>query len=470
MAELPIVAIVGRPNVGKSTLFNRYAGRRRALVMDVPGVTRDRLVEEVDVSGRRVLVVDTAGLHLERDAREAAVQAQARAAIEEADAILLVVDGQAGLLPEDEEVARLLRRTDKPVALAVNKVDRPGHAPRVAEFHALGFERVRGISAEHGGGAFDLLEDLVAALPPAPLPPPPREEGAALRVALVGRPNAGKSSLLNRILGAERAVVSEEPGTTRDAIDIRVERGGQAFVFVDTAGLRRPGRRDRLAERGSALMALRAIEEADVAVVVIDAGEGPAEQDARVLALVVERGRAAVLALNKWDLVQAEGEGRAKRVRAELERQLPGFAHFPVVALSAKTGKGVNRLFPAIRRLGEAFRRRVPTAELNRWLQEAVALHEPAMAQRGTRKRPLKFFYATQTSVAPPTFTLFCTEPESVQPSYRRFLENRLRERFDFAGVPLRLRLRARREPADAGGRRQPSRRRPRAGGGRGPT
>jgi GTPase len=442
MAQLPLVAIVGRPNVGKSTLFNRYAGRRRALVADVPGLTRDRLFEEVEVAGRRVLLVDTAGLDPEAEAGvEGAVQAQARAAVEEADAILLVVDGQAGLLPEDAELARLLRRAHKPLAVAVNKVDRPEHAPRVAEFHALGLAPVRGVSAEHGRGAFDLLEEVVALLPPD-AEAAPRSE--ALRVAVVGRPNAGKSSLLNRLLGAERVVVSEIPGTTRDAVDIRVERGGAAFVFVDTAGLRRPGRRDRLAERGGALMALRAVEEAELALVVVDASEGPTDQDARILALVAERGRAAAVVLNKWDLVTPAGREGAARVRTALERHFPGLAHFPTLQASAQTGRGVERIFPLLRQLGEGYRLEIPTGELNRWLQDAVSRHEPAMAQRGSRRRPIKFFYATQTGVAPPTFTLFCTEPEAVQPAYRRFLENRLRERYKLAGVPVRLRLRAR--------------------------
>jgi GTP-binding protein len=265
-------------------------------------------------------------------------------------------------------------------------------------------------------------------------------------VAIVGRPNAGKSSLLNRLLGAERVVVSELPGTTRDAVDIAVERGGVRFVFVDTAGLRRPGRRDRLGERGGALMALRAIEEAQVVLVVVDAALGASDQDARILALVAERGRAAAVVLNKWDLVAAE-PAAARRVREELARHLPGLSHFPVLAVSAKTGRGVERIFPQIRRLGAAHRLEIPTAELNRWLQESAARHEPAMAQRGARKRPIKFFYATQTGVAPPTFTLFCTEPTAVQPAYRRFLENRLRERYPLEGVPVRLRLRARREP-----------------------
>jgi len=454
MAQLPLVAIVGRPNVGKSTLFNRYAGRRRALVADIPGLTRDRLVEEIEVGGRRILLVDTAGLDPDADsAVDAAVQAQARTAITEADAVLLVVDGQAGLLPQDVELARTLRRTHKPLAVAVNKLDHPSHAPRVAEFHKLGLAPLRGVSAEHGSGAFDLLEELVAALPESEEPAP--REGESLRVALLGRPNAGKSSLLNRLLGAERVVVSELPGTTRDSVDIRVEREGADFVFVDTAGLRRPGRRDRVGERGGALMAVRALEDADVALVVVDASDGPTDQDARILSLVVERGRAGAVVLNKWDLVTAEGGGEAKRVRSEVERHLPGLAHFPVVQVSARTGRGVEKLFPLILQLGEAYRRQIPTAELNRWLQESVGRHEPAMGQRGARKRPIKFFYATQTGTAPPTFTLFCTEPEAVQASYRRYLENRLRERYGLEGVPVRLRLRARARKAEGkGGRR----------------
>lgn len=445
MAELPIVAIVGRPNVGKSTLFNRYAGRRRAIVQDVPGMTRDRLVEEAEVGDRRVLVVDTAGLDPEPEsAMDAAVQGQARAALEQADALIFVVDGQAGLLPQDEELARLLRRTRKPLAVAVNKIDVPAHSVRTAEFHALGFELMGGVSAEHGTGAWDLLEALVAELPPTPEPEPTPE--GSVRVALVGRPNAGKSSLLNRILGEERVVVSEMPGTTRDAIDIAAERDGSHFVFVDTAGLRRSGRRDRTGERTSALMALRAVERADVALVVVDAAAGFGDQDARILSLVRERGCAAVLVLNKWDLVAEEGEEAVAHVRSELDRRLKAFSHHPVQRVSAKTGRSVQRLLPVVLQLGEDTRRRISTADLNRWLKESVAKHEPAMAQRGSRRRPMKFFYATQTGVRPPTFVLFCTDPGSIQDSYKRFLENRLRETFGFDGVPIRVRLRARRE------------------------
>ncbi|MDJ0788583.1 MAG: ribosome biogenesis GTPase Der [Myxococcota bacterium] len=447
--SIPIVAILGRPNVGKSTLFNRFAGRRRALVEDTPGVTRDRLAEEVDVSGRPVLVVDTAGLDPEPEsAIEAAVQAQARTAIEEADAILFVVDGQAGLLPEEEEIARMLRRGGQPVALAVNKVDHPKHQHRVGEFHALGLDLVRGISAEHGSGAWDLLEELVEQLG-EPGERPATDE--ATRVAIVGRPNVGKSSLLNRLVGEERVVVSDVPGTTRDAIDIRLEHEGQAYVFVDTAGIRRPGSRRRVGEQGAALMAVRAIERASVALVLVDASEGFTDQDARVLSLVRERGCAGAVLVNKWDLAEREDEGFRRRLRDELERRLRGLSDVPLLRISAQTGKGVARIFPLITKLAEAGGVEIPTAELNRWLRDAVARHEPAMAQRGARKRPLKFFYATQVGTRPPTFVLFCTEPNAVQGSYLRFLENRLREQFDLGGAPVRLILRKRRSEDEDG-------------------
>jgi GTP-binding protein len=388
-----------------------------------------------------VLVVDTAGLDPEaEEGLPAAVQAQAAAAIRDADAILFLVDGQSGVLPEDREVARALRRTDKPLALLVNKIDVPEHAPRVAEFHALGFARTRGISAEHGRGAWDALEELVAALPEGPAPPPAPE---GIRIAVVGRPNVGKSSLVNRLCGEQRVVVSDVPGTTRDAVDVELEQGGHHFTLVDTAGLRRAGRRDRTAERGSALMTVRALERAEVALVLIDAQEGFTDQDARVAALARERGCAVAVLANKWDLVEAEqGEAVARRIAHGLRFM----ADAPVLRISAKTGAGVGRILERVLRLHQASLRRIGTAELNRWLQDAVRRHEPAMAQRGTRRRPLKFFYATQTATRPPTFVLFCTEPESVQPAYRRFLEKRLRETFDLEGTPVRLRLRARHE------------------------
>jgi GTP-binding protein len=444
--KLPIVAIVGRPNVGKSTLFNRYAGFRRALVEDVPGVTRDSIAEEIEVGpGRRVLLVDTAGLDPDpEDGLPVAVQAQARAALRDADAILFVVDGQAGLVAVEQTLARELHRSARPVVLAVNKLDHPSHAPRIADFAGLGFAGVHAVSAEHGSGAWDALEDLVARLPaPAPLDAA-AEPAEGVRIAVVGRPNVGKSSLVNRLLGAERVVVSEVPGTTRDSIDTQLRAGERSYTLVDTAGLRRPGRRTRTAERGSALMTVRSLERADVAVVVLDASEGATDQDARILQLTQERGCPVVIAANKWDLV-ARGEGsRAREVDAGIRNALRFAPEAPILHLSARTGQGVERLLPETERVAGAGRRRIATAELNRWLREAVGRHEPAMAQRGARRRPIKFFYAAQTGVRPPTFVLFCTEPDAVAPSYRRFLENRLRERFDLRGTPVRLRLRAR--------------------------
>ncbi len=444
-ATLPLIAIVGRPNVGKSTLFNRYAGRRRALVLDTPGVTRDRLVETVSVAGRRVLVVDTAGLDPDADqGLSRAVQAQARVAVEEADAILFVVDGKDGVLPEDEAIARTLRRSARPLVLVVNKIDVPAHAGRVGEFHRLGIGAVHAVSAEHGTGAFDALEAAVSALPPEDRFAAASAEEGTLRIAIVGRPNVGKSSLVNRLLGFERAVVSDEPGTTRDATDTVLVHGGERFVLVDTAGLRRPGKRTAAVERGSALMAVRSLERADVALVVIDAAEGFTDADARVAALARERGRAAAVLANKWDLVEKRSTADRTRVRDEIAAGLRFMADTPVVVISARTGLGTGRLLALAKKLHAAAHREVSTGALNRWLQATVALHEPGMAQRGTRKRPMKFFYATQTAVAPPTFVLFCTEPAAVAPSYRRFLENQLRESFGFEGTPVRLRLRAR--------------------------
>ena len=447
-----LIAIVGRPNVGKSTLFNRLAGRRRAIVDDHPGLTRDRIAEEVEVADRRVLLVDTAGLE-PLDARprqgragprdlHAAHQAQARAAVAEADAVVFVVDGQAGLLPEDAAIARELRRASRPLALAVNKIDSPKHEPRAAEFHRLGFECVHAISAEHGRGAFEMLEELAAALP-GDAGATPAGHLDAIRVALVGRPNVGKSSLVNRLVGSERVVVSEEAGTTRDAVDVLLERPEGSFVLVDTAGLRRRGRQDRVAERPSALMALRSIERAEVALLVSDASQGFTEQDVHLAGLVRGRGCAAAVLANKWDLVEGRGEA-ASRAREEIRERLHFAPDIPALTVSARTGLRVEKILPLVQRLARAARTRISTAELNRWLADAVGAHEPAMAQRGPRRRPLRFFYATQVAVRPPTFVLFCTDPREVKDSYRRYLENRLRERFGLEGTPVRIQLRAR--------------------------
>ena len=444
---LPLLAIVGRPNVGKSTLFNRLAGRRRALVMNEPGVTRDRVVEEIEAAGRRVLLVDTAGLDPKpREALAAAVQDQARAAIEQADAILFVVDGRDGLLPTDHAVARTLHRTSIPVCLLVNKIDTPKNEALVGEFVSLGFERCEGVSAEHGRGVWDAVEALVSDLPePAATTDSeaePAEEG--IRIALVGRPNVGKSSLLNRLAGEKRVVVSDVPGTTRDSIDTRVEHAGRVYTLVDTAGLRRPGRRTRLAERASALMTVRSLERADVALILIDASEAATDQDAKVASLARERGCASIVLANKWDLIAGNGPDASRAVDESIAHTLRFIPDAPRLHVSALTGGGLSRLFARVEQVAAAGQRRIPTSELNRWLEATVERHEPAMAQRGPRRKPVRFHYATQTGVRPPTFVLFCSDPEAIQPSYRRFLENRLRETFDLKGTPVRLRLRGR--------------------------
>ena len=391
------------------------------------------------------MIVDTAGLvTAAEEGLHAAIQAQANSAVDEADAILFLVDGKSGLIPEDEILARALHRADKPITLAINKIDTPEHVARAAEFYRLGYERMRPISAEHGRGAWDALEELVAELPEAP--ERARDEDG-IRIVVVGRPNVGKSSLVNRLVGAERVVVSEIPGTTRDAIDIRITRGDEVFTLIDTAGLRRPGRRTRTAEGLSALMAVRSLERADVALLVIDASEGLTDQDAHIASLVRDRGRAAVAIANKWDLVVAQAvddPGRQLRVRDEIAHGLRFMADIPIVPVSAKTGKSFQNILPSVKQMAEVSAREIPTAQLNRWLRDAVSRHEPAMAQRGMRRRALKFFYATQTSVRPPTFIVFCTEPDAVKTSYLRFLENRLREQFDLRGTPIRLRLRKR--------------------------
>lgn len=458
--SIPVVALVGRPNVGKSTLFNRYAGYRRAIVADEPGLTRDRIVERIEIDGRKIWLVDTAGLDVAKgDGLEAAVQAQARSAVEAADVILFVVDGKAGLVAEDEAIATTLRRSGKPLALLVNKIDRPSqHRERVHEFFGLGIRHTFAVSAEHGGGAFDALEEILATLPSDESPDERSAddagdeaweeevvEGAPLRITIVGRPNVGKSSIANRLYGEDRVVVADSPGTTRDAVDIELTRDGQNYVLVDTAGLRKVGRRQGPGEHGGALMTLRSLERADVALLVIDAADGMADQDARVASLVREHGCAALVLANKWDLVPND---RREDVMADIRHGLRFMADVPIVQVSAKTGAGFGPLFKKLRRVVEAGSVRIPTSDLNRWLHDVAEKHPPAMAARGLSRRPNKLFYASQVGIRPPTFVVFCTDPDNLQTSYVRFLENQLRESFGFEGTPVRVRLRAR------GGRR----------------
>jgi GTP-binding protein len=442
--RLPVVALVGRPNVGKSTLFNRYAGYRRALVADQPGLTRDRIAERIDVEGRMIWLVDTAGLDAVRgEGLEAAVQAQAQSAIESADVILLVVDGKLGLVPEDEAIATTLRRSGKTIGLLVNKIDQPmHHRDRLNDFYRLGIENTFAVSAEHGGGAFDALERVLDALPEEDLADVPEpDEQSPMRIAIVGRPNVGKSSIANRLAGEDRVVVSDAPGTTRDAVDIEITRDGQNYVLVDTAGLRKVGRRQGPGEHGGALMTLRSLERAELALLIVDASDGIADQDSRVASLLREHGCAAVVLANKWDLV--DRDDRADRL-ADIAHGLRFMSDVPIVSVSAKTGAGFGALFKKLRKVVSASQLRIPTADLNRWLQDVAEKHPPSMASRGSTRRANKLFYASQVAVRPPVIVVFCTDPKAIQTSYVRFLENRLRESFDFEGTPVRVRLRAR--------------------------
>lgn len=472
MPSLPIVAIVGRPNVGKSTLFNRLIGERLAIVEDVPGTTRDRVYGTADWNGREFTVVDTGGLELEPgSAIEARVQEQARVAMEEADVILFLVDAAAGLAPLDHELADRLRRTAKPTILVVNKADNPRREQEAAEFYALGLDPVITISAQHGRNTGDLADEIVERLPAAPPSVQTdgdlsEEEAAELaeaeigppRVAIVGRPNTGKSTFINRVLGSERMIVSSVPGTTRDPVDTLIELDAEPMVLVDTAGIRRRGSIEKGIERYSVLRSLRAIDRADVAVVMTDATEGYTAQDAHVVGYVLDAGKGIVLVINKWDAVEKD-DRTADEWLHELRRDAPYLAWADIVFASALTGQRVERILREARRVAEERYRRVPTGELNRVVTDAVREHPPS----AVRNRMPKVFYATQAAVAPPTFVIFVNDPELIHFSYRRYLENRIRAAYGFLGTPIRLIFRAR-ESAEAARRSA----RPRRGAGRG--
>ncbi|MGQ0551289.1 MAG: ribosome biogenesis GTPase Der [Armatimonadota bacterium] len=438
--SLPVVAIVGRPNVGKSALFNRLISRRLAIVEDTPGLTRDRLYADTEWRGRAFTVVDTGGLVSgPRDNITAQVRAQAAQALDEADLILFVVDVRLGLVPEDREIADVVRRARAPVLLVANKADDAAAETAAHEFHALGFGDPMPVSAQHGRGTGDLLDAVVDILPQRP---PAEVEEDSVAVAIVGRPNVGKSSLINAILGEERVVVDPAPGTTRDAVDSLYERDGRRFVLIDTAGLRRRSRVGEPVEFFSAGRARRAIERADVAVLVLDATAPPSDQDQRIAREIADAGCGVVIALNKWDRV-------AKAARPDRQREQPvrGALRFisyaPIVVTSATAGWGITELFDAIARVAAAHRDRIGTGPLNRAVGDAVAAHQPPADKAGRR---LRIFYATQPDTRPPVIVLFVNNPALLTDDYRRYLERALRSAFDLTGVPLRFVPRRRRE------------------------
>jgi GTPase len=450
-APVPVVAVVGRPNVGKSTLVNRILGGRQAVVADTPGVTRDRVTYDATWRGRTFTLVDTGGWEPaeERSGSLAArVAAQARVAVDAADAVLFVVDAVVGVTDADAAVAAVLRRSRKPVVLAANKVDDAPGEPAVASLWSLGLGEPQAVSALHGRGSGDLLDVVLDALPDAP-----RErfgtDGGPRRVALIGRPNVGKSSLLNKLAGQERALVDEVAGTTRDPVDEFIELGGSTWRFVDTAGIRRRASHAQGADYFAALRTERALERAEVAVVLVDASQPLAEQDLRIVSMVIEAGRALVIAYNKWDLVDEE---RRLFLDAQIDRQLHNARWAPRVNLSAATGWHTDRLAPAIERALAGWQTRVQTGRLNAWLAGLIAANPPPV--RGG-KQP-KILFATQAGICPPHFVLFTTG--FLQAGYRRFLERRLREEFGFEGSPVHvsMRLRDRRHGEPGGARRGP--------------
>jgi GTP-binding protein len=432
-AGVPVVAVVGRPNVGKSTLVNRILGRREAVVQDVPGVTRDRVAYDAIWNGRQFTLVDTGGWEPDARGLQAMVSAQAERAVATADLVLFVVDGRTGATDTDLTVARTLRRAGRPVVLAVTKVDDDRSEADATELWSLGLGEPYPVSGLHGRGSGDLLDAVLAALPDAPQERD--EEGGPRRVALIGRPNVGKSSLLNRLTGEQRSVVDEVAGTTVDPVDSLVDLGGEVWRFVDTAGLRRKVNQASGMEYYASLRTAAAIEAAEVAVVLLDASEPLSEQDQRVIAEVVEAGRALVIAFNKWDLVD---EDRRDRLDREIDRELARVAWAPRINVSARTGRAVEKLAGHLRTSLASWDRRIPTARLNTWLTEVLA-QTPPPARRGKSPRVL---FATQAGTRPPRFVLFTTG--FLEAGYRRFLERRLREDFEFTGTPIEISVRVR--------------------------
>ena len=428
---LPIVAIVGRPNVGKSTLINRISQTADAIVHEMRGVTRDRSYHEADWNGAHFMLIDTGGIAIgDADRFQESITAQSLSACDEADAIIFLVDGRTGMTEEDQRIAGVLKRTKTPIFLAVNKLDNPGDESPLWEFYGLGLGDPYPVSAVHGHGTGDMLDDVVAALP-ADFDEP--EEDDAINVAIIGRPNAGKSSLTNRLVGKERSIVADHAGTTRDAIDTVVEHEGTRYRIVDTAGIRKKSAIDEDVEYYGFVRSLRAIDRADVALLMIDATLGLTDQDQRVAGLAKERGCAMVIVVNKWDLV--EDPARRDEIKEFIEDRMGFVSYAPVLTISALTGRSVHRVWDAIDSVYEGYSTHIPTNKLNHFLTELRDFGHTV--SKGPKR--LKLNYVTQTDVQPPAFTFFCNAPELVDDNFRRYLENRMRTTFPLAGTPIRM-------------------------------
>lgn len=430
MSRQPIVAIVGRPNVGKSTLFNRIIGSRVSIVEDTPGVTRDRIYQKAEWLGHNFTLVDTGGIveYTAGDIIEEQIKYQAQLAIEEADLIIFVVDYRSGLMPDDWSVAEILRKTAKPVILVVNKVENFSDTHLLAEFYSLGLGDPIPVSAAHGMNIGDMLDLVISKLPKVT----ETEDDDAIRVAVIGRPNVGKSSLVNYILGEERSIVSNIPGTTRDAIDSEIVINDRKYILVDTAGIRRRSRIMEATEKYSVIRSIRAVDRCHVALILIDAQEGVTEQDKRIAGLPHEAGKASIIVVNKWDLIPKDSKTMQK-FDQELREQLGFMSYAPSVYVSALSGQRIPKLINLIDFVDNEAVKRIPTGVLNHYLEEITTLNPPP----SDKGQNLKFFYVTQTGVRPPTFVIFANRPELVHFSYRRYMENKFREAFGFEGNPI---------------------------------
>jgi GTP-binding protein len=450
---LPVVAIVGRPNVGKSTLFNRLVGSRQALVDDREGVTRDRHYGMATLGDREIICIDTGGFEPDpRDDLFAKVRAQAETAIAEADVVLFVVDRQAGRTPADDQTADIMRRATKSaealrakLILVVNKCDSHTQEEEAAEFWGLGVSPMLCVSAEHGRGIYDLWDAIAERLPEVPEAEEDEEDDSEIRIAVIGRPNIGKSTLVNRLVGEDRHVVHDAPGTTMDAVDSLVTVGERTYRLVDTAGVRRRAKIHDHLEGFATSRAIKAIERCHVTLLMLDGTEGIAHQDARLAALVESRGRAVVVLVNKWDQVKADPDRNVKTLMHEMERRLPHMDWAPVLFISALTGKGVGHIFQRVEAAYKEFDKRISTAELNKFLEAAVETHSVPQKHH----RPVRLNYMTQARVRPPTFIIWSNSPDAVRPPYRRYLENQLRQAYGFLGTPLRIQLRKKRKPGE---------------------
>ncbi|WP_243386499.1 ribosome biogenesis GTPase Der [Bacillus kexueae] len=431
-----VVAIVGRPNVGKSTIFNRIVGDRVSIVEDIPGVTRDRIYSRAEWLTHQFNIIDTGGIEIGDAPFLAQIRHQAELAIEEADVILFIVNGREGLTPADEEVAKILYRSNKPVVLGVNKIDNPSMRDDIFDFYSLGFGEPYPISGSHGIGLGDLLDEVVKHFD---VRDEKEYDDEIIKFSLIGRPNVGKSSLVNAILGEERVIVSDVAGTTRDAIDTTFKYNQQEFVIIDTAGMRKKGKVYETTEKYSVLRALKAIERSDVVLVVINGEEGIIEQDKRIAGYAHEAGKAVVIVVNKWDVVEKDDK-TMKQFEQKIRDHFLFLDYAPIVFLSAKTKQRLHTLMPNIIEASENHARRIQTNVLNDVIMDAVAMN-PTPTDKGTR---LKIYYATQVAVKPPTFVIFVNDPELLHFSYERFLENRIRDAFGFEGTPIRIIARAR--------------------------